>query len=164
MTRTSVRRWGNTACAGALMLLLSLLAAQPAVTQDGSPECPSGFVWQRMSGVGCVQENCFDIANAKLSYTSSCICLDGYRPCYELIDTSGIACDPFCPASQLVACVASDALCPGEQPAQPAGTQPQQPADVQTGDGAALEAPGTTVDNAPSSGDPDISVSVPDLV
>ena len=82
------------------------------------PECPSGFFWQRMSGVGCMQEGCTDIANAKYSYTGQCICLEGYRSCYEPVDYAGFdsaKCGPFCPASSLVACVAADALCPGEE-------------------------------------------------
>jgi hypothetical protein len=77
-----------------------------------------------MSGVGCVQSDCLQIANAKYSYTSACICLDGFKGCYEPIDSSGIDCDPFCPASKLIACVAPDAECPAARTAPgPAGPE-----------------------------------------
>jgi len=121
MRQATFRRSLVLACACALGLSIALIPAQPATAQDGGPECPAGFVWQRMSGVGCVQENCFDVANAKLSYTSACICLDGYKPCYEPVDSSGVECGPNCPVSALVGCVGADALCPGEAPA---GDQP----------------------------------------
>jgi len=139
------------------VLLLALTLAGPAAAQDGGPECPSGFVWQRMSGVGCVQEGCTSIPNAKLSYTSSCICLDEYRGCYEPVDSSGVACGPNCPASRLVACVSADALCPGEQPAndQPTGDQPAE--------AAGPEPAGPADSEAPSSDDRTTTVSVDDL-
>lgn len=81
--------------------------------------CPPGFDWQRMSGVGCVQSNCGEIANAKYSYTQACICQDGYKACYETIDYSGFdqtLCGPNCPFSTLISCVPQDAACPNEEP------------------------------------------------
>jgi hypothetical protein len=156
MTQFSARQWAILVCGCALALLPALIAPQPAAAQDGGPECPSGFVWQRMSGVGCVQEDCFNVPNAKLSYTSDCICLDGYKPCYEPVDSSGVACGPNCPMSRLVGCVDPDALCPGEQPA---GGQPadDQPADDQPANAAGSDPAGTTDGNTPT-------VSVDNLV
>jgi hypothetical protein len=39
-------------------------------------QCPSGYRWDRMSGVGCVQINCTSdkIANAHWGYVGDCIC------------------------------------------------------------------------------------------
>ena len=100
-----------------LTLILTLFLGSPSIkeAQAQEPECPPGFEWQRMSGVGCVQSDCTQISFAKLSYTSACICLDGYKGCYEPVDTTGVACGPNCPASKLVACVQPDAACPGEE-------------------------------------------------
>lgn len=163
MKHATLRRSLILAGACTLGFLIALIAAQPAMAQDGGPECPSGFVWQRMSGVGCVQENCFGVANAKLSYTSACICLDGYKGCYEPVDSSGVECGPFCPVSQLVGCVGPDALCPGEQPAgeQPVGDQPvgEEPENATGPDTAA-----TTDGDAPASDDRTPTVSVDNLV
>jgi hypothetical protein len=99
-----------------IILFLAALATSRAGAQE--PACPPGFDWQRMSGVGCVQSDCFDIPNAKLSYTSACICQDGYKDCSEPVDYEGFdrsLCGPNCPSSTLVACVPLDAPCPGEE-------------------------------------------------
>jgi len=79
-----------------------------------------------MSGVGCVQIGCTSIANAKLSYTRACICLDGFKGCYEPVDSSGANCGPNCPYSRLVACVDSGALCPGEEPTAEPDPEPTE--------------------------------------
>jgi len=104
----------------ALTLLIILLALLPqsqqiANAQDDGPECPPGFVWDRLSGVGCVQESCLAIPNAKYSYTSSCICVEGFKGCTVPVDHAGLACDPFCPAAELVACVPLEQSCPSTQ-------------------------------------------------
>jgi hypothetical protein len=111
-----------------------------------------------MSGVGCVQEDCFSVPNAKLSYTSACICLDGFKGCYEPVDSSGVACGPNCPASRLVSCVNADTVCAGEAPVggQPTGEQPANAAGPDTA--------GTTDSDAPSSNDRTATVSVDNLV
>ena len=98
-------------------VILTLFLGKPSIkgAQAQEPECPPGFDWRRMSGVGCVQSNCLDIPFAKLSYTSACICQDGYKGCYEPVDSTGVACGPNCPASKLIACVQPDAACPGEE-------------------------------------------------
>ncbi|MEJ2759065.1 MAG: hypothetical protein P8046_11340, partial [Anaerolineales bacterium] len=101
-----------------IMFLSAFFAAQSAQAQE--PICPPGFAWQRMSGVGCVQNNCLEIADAKYSYTQACICLDGYKGCYQQVDYSGFdqsQCGPNCPVSELTSCVAPDAACPNESPA-----------------------------------------------
>ena len=107
-----------------------------------SPECPLGFHWDRLSGVGCVQSNCLDITNGKYTYTGICSCVDDFQGCYEPIDASGIDCIPFCPTSRLLACVAPDAACPGIDPL-PGG-----------------ESPGNLLDESPI--EPDVSEE-PDL-
>lgn len=110
------------------LLCLGLGASGRAVAQE--PECPPGFKWVRMSGVGCVQEDCLDIPNAKLSYTSSCICLDGYKGCSELVDYTGFdreKCGPHCPNGRLIACIDPEATCPNEEPAPPAEQEAVEP-------------------------------------
>lgn len=73
--------------------------------------CRPGYVWQRMSGVGCVQESCSD-AGGHYSYTKACICSfvdskpgDLTKACMR--PSNYLAC-PSC----VFACVASDAECP----------------------------------------------------
>lgn len=115
----SSRRWVGwlalVAAAGATagLLFVSRVQAQ-------APQCPPGFVFDRNSGVGCVQVGCNEIANARYSYTGTCICNDGFRGCYEVVDYSGFEkeqCGPFCPFSALTACVVIGSACPGGQPA-----------------------------------------------
>jgi hypothetical protein len=104
-----------------LLLILVLLGSRGsgrAVAQE--PACPPGFKWVRTSGVGCVQEDCLEIPNAKLSYTSACICLDGYKPCWEPVDYTSFdrtGCGPNCPNSRLIACIEPEGTCPNEEPA-----------------------------------------------
>lgn len=102
-----------------LTVIITLFLGTPSIkeAQAQEPECPPGFEWQRMSGVGCVQSDCTQIPFAHLSYTSACICQDGYKACYEPVDSSGYACGPNCPVSRLTACVQPEAACPGEQTA-----------------------------------------------
>lgn len=127
MRRLFMKRW--------LLLLVALLALTfvPCLIRQAraqGPECPPGFFWRRMSGVGCMQEGCLDIANAKYSYTGACICLEGYKGCYEPVDYTafdGSKCGPFCPNSTLVACVEPDAPCPGEEPAPGPGEEAVEP-------------------------------------
>ncbi len=110
MTRTLVR-W--LPFLGVLCLFLCL--TRPVAAQG--PQCPPGFVWQRLSGVGCVQGDCLQIPNAHLSYEGHCICNEGYVGCYEPVDYAqfdGNKCKPFCPASRLVQCVPKGSLCPGQ--------------------------------------------------
>lgn len=123
-----------------LAAILGMRTFRSAQAQE--PECPPGFEWQRMSGVGCVQSDCLSIPNAKLSYTTACICLDGYKACYEPVDSTGVACGPNCPVSKLVACVQPDAACPGEviipsqDQAEPSTLIPVEEPDEQPGEEA----------------------------
>lgn len=59
------------------------MAASQVSAQD-EPErqnCPAGFVWIRMSGTGCVQE---DVPpNGRISYVGDSICNDGFVGIYE---------------------------------------------------------------------------------
>ncbi|MBU0612453.1 hypothetical protein KKB10_00400 [Patescibacteria group bacterium] len=81
-------------------------------------DCKSGYEYQRMSGVGCVQIDCNNIPDAHYSYTQHCICgssgsiyedaSDPNKECYR--EPSYTAC-PSC----LYACVHADESCPGEE-------------------------------------------------
>ena len=73
--------------------------------------CKSGYEWQRMSGVGCVQKDCKAVGG-HYSYTKACICGfvnpkpgDKTKSCIR--PSNYIAC-PSC----LYACVAPDSDCP----------------------------------------------------
>lgn len=91
-----------------LILLTALASAK---------ECPPGYEWQRMSGVGCVQSDCNDIPDAHYSYTRSCVCgssgsinenpEDPNKECRRSNDYES------CPGC-VYACVHSDEDCPGE--------------------------------------------------
>ena len=97
-----------------LGLVGGLSESTPTAAQDG-PQCPPGFHFERMSGVGCVQDNCPTITGARYSYTGTCICGDEYKGCYGPIiapDYDSALCFPFCPVSQLLSCVSHDATCP----------------------------------------------------
>ncbi len=86
------------------------------VSFNYAADCPSGYEFQPNSGVGCVQSNCFSIANAHLSYTGHCVCgssgsiaenpADPNKECYSQNES--------CPGC-VVACVGLDQSCPGEQ-------------------------------------------------
>jgi len=121
-----------------ITLYLGMHSIKDAQAQE--PECPPGFEWQRMSGVGCVQSDCQQIPFAKLSYTSACICLDGYKGCYEPVDSTGVACGPNCPYSKLIACVQPEAACPGEEIAPTEDLQ--EPPSVIPGEETVEEAAG----------------------
>jgi hypothetical protein len=97
-----MREWGLICSFVLFTLLLSTASAA---------DCPPGFRWDRMSGVGCVQIDCADVAkpNSHYSYTGQCIC--GTDDCVG---------NPYCvecyAQSKLVACVKPGEPCPGEKP------------------------------------------------
>jgi hypothetical protein len=65
-----------------------------------------------------MQEGCLDIANAKYNSVGACICVEGFKACYEPVDYAAFdseSCQAFCPASSLVACIAPDGTCPGAE-------------------------------------------------
>ncbi|MFH1054613.1 MAG: hypothetical protein V1744_00805 [Candidatus Altiarchaeota archaeon] len=90
-------------------------------------ECPPGFTWKRMSGVGCVQSDCGQVGGS-YTYEEHCFCRTT-RSCYEPVDYTGFdgkKCNPFCPVSRLYACVEPDSKCPHEldqEMAQEAATE-----------------------------------------
>ncbi|MBN2044804.1 MAG: hypothetical protein JW757_07280 [Anaerolineales bacterium] len=140
--RTGVLRQSLLVCLLAGGILAALLAGVwtlQAHAQDEGPVCPPGFDWQRMSGVGCVQSDCYDMGG-RLSYTSACICDDGLKACTEPVDYSNFdpaSCGIFCPGTRLVACVPLDQLCPGEEPPPPPEpdppiTEPEPPIEWET--------------------------------
>jgi len=158
MKRLSMKWW--------LVLLVALLLALmfvPYLIQQvwaQGPECPPGFVWKRMSGVGCMQEGCLDNANAKYSYTGACICIEGYKGCYEPVDYTafdGSKCGPFCPNSTLIACVEPDAPCPGEEPAPSLGEETVEP----MGSPTEGEEPSSPEEPAPGPGEEAVTPVVP---
>ena len=92
--------------------------APPAPTKSPTPTtgfaCPPGFVFDRMSGVGCKQENCGP--NGHWDYTGHCIpnepkavvcTVPGVPPGWP-----GDRCKPFCPPSFVYAYAPSAAACP----------------------------------------------------
>ncbi len=102
---------------GALGVLAVLLARGNVIYAQG-PLCPPGFVWQPNSGVGCVQENCGTIAGSKPSYTSQCICQEGFQACYKGVDYNkfdSTLCGPFCPNSALTSCIDPKSECPKDE-------------------------------------------------
>ena len=73
--------------------------------------CKPGYVWQRMSGVGCVQKDCSNVG-AHYSYTKACICgfvdpQPGALTKSCLRPSNYLAC-PSC----VFVCVAPDTDCP----------------------------------------------------
>ncbi len=94
-----------------LLLFLSMICLVNA------QECKPGYTWQRMSGVGCVQDDCKSIPNAHYSYTKDCICgssgsvnenpNDPNKACHREWEYKS------CPGC-LYACIHTDELCPGE--------------------------------------------------
>lgn len=99
---------------GLTIILISSIWVQRTYAQDGAPVCPPGFYWDRLSGVGCVQEDCFAVGY--LNYDGHCVCLEGYQGCYEPINYDiGFdpnLCYPFCPYSKLISCIQAPAVCP----------------------------------------------------
>ena len=81
-------------------------------------DCEPGYKFNRNSGVGCQQENCYDIPNAHYSYTGACICgtsgsinekpTDPNKSC--AYDNSNTSC-PGC----VYACIHFEEECPGQQ-------------------------------------------------
>jgi len=73
--------------------------------------CSPGYVWKRMSGVGCVQDDCVE-SGGHYSYTSACIC-SFVNPQAGALTKSCVR--PFnyiaCPGC-VYACVAPDSKCP----------------------------------------------------
>jgi hypothetical protein len=82
---TRAARYALAAAFMAAGLLLLFAAAQtPASAATSDPTgstCPDGYHWERVSGVGCVQNNL--PPNARYSYTSAPICNDGYIAVHE---------------------------------------------------------------------------------
>ncbi|MFC2163191.1 hypothetical protein ACFLRF_05870 [Candidatus Altiarchaeota archaeon] len=98
---------------------LSVFLVLALISQYASAiECPPGFEWQRMSGVGCVQpsKTC-KAAGGGWSYTRDCICRDK-KGCYEPVDYTSFdrkKCGNFCPGRLLIACVEPGQPCPNEK-------------------------------------------------
>jgi hypothetical protein len=64
----------------AVFLLDLALGASGAVAQE-KKNCPAGFNWVRLSGIGCVQEQL--PSHGKIGYDGTSICEDGYSGTYE---------------------------------------------------------------------------------
>ena len=118
--------------AAALCLLAGAVAPAPTAAQDG-PVCPPGFHFERMSGVGCVQDNCASIPGARYSYTGTCICGDEFKGCYAPVDAPDFdfsLCGPFCPVSQLLSCISPEDACPDLSPAVESPPVPAEGIDL----------------------------------
>lgn len=105
----SHRRHYVSGIIGAAALLLF------AVPVHGQSDCPAGYVWDRMSGVGCKQADCATIPDAHYSYEGYCVCgssgsinEDPAGPNKECgLPSDNVAC-PGC----VYACVHLDEECP----------------------------------------------------
>ena len=125
-----------------------LISAEPAQAQV---ECPPGFHFDRLSGTGCVQDDCGIIPESHFDSTGHCTCNEGYSPCFEPINEPGYdpaACFPFCPASRLTTCVSYLSTCPGEEPANTstivAVTEEEAPAEPEENTEEKSTSEGTT--------------------
>lgn len=122
------------------MLVVMLLTAAccavfsgPAPVHGAFGDCPEGYFFDRMSGVGCKQTHCADVPHGHWSYEGYCVCgssgstqenpLDPNKECYlPREDTSCSGC--------LAKCVHFNEPCPGEEKAQTT----LAPAPIQGGD------------------------------
>ena len=110
---------GGLFASGIFLLLFS--------TATLAVECPSGFIWDRMSGPGCIQADCDSksILHAHYSYTKDCICGTDdcigdplCVECYEPVDYTGFdkkTCGIFCPGIRLYTCVKAGERCPKDK-------------------------------------------------
>ncbi len=76
--------------------------------------CGPGYVWRRMSGVGCVQENCSD-AGGHYSYTQDCICGFVDSKPGDLTKTCSRPANYVSCASCVYACISPEEKCPDEK-------------------------------------------------
>jgi hypothetical protein len=112
---------GYLLCALLIAMGLSvLLFARQALAASPTPACPDGYNWQRMSGVGCVQTML--PPNAKYSYESRAICIDGYVAVYA-VGPNAYGSDPN--ITYLVECItAQQAAAKAAASAGPTGAPP----------------------------------------
>ena len=122
-----------------LIFLIAILVMEASAQE---PQCPSGFFWRRMSGVGCMQEDCVDVGGYYNSI-GSCTCPDGMAACTEPVDYSGFnadLCKPFCPGAKVISCVETPDACPSQNETTPPNQNPpdevippiDEPGDVVT--------------------------------
>lgn len=72
---------------GLLAVFLSDLAlGAPGVLADDKKNCPAGFIWERWSPSGCVQQQL--PGNGKIGYDGYGICEEGYQGIYERRETT----------------------------------------------------------------------------
>jgi len=113
------------------------------LAQAAFGDCPAGYEFQRMSGVGCVQKNCGSIPSAHYSYEGYCICgsagsinenpADPNKRC--TLPHGNAAC-PDC----VYACVHNNEDCPGEKPTET--VSPAEPPTEQSAVPAPAAEPG----------------------
>ncbi len=129
---------------------LFILCLLPTLVSAGISDCAAGYRFDRMSGVGCVQDKCRDVSHAFYNYVGYCVCYacgevgcsgdkDFSKECRRAPD------DKSCP-SCLYQCINPKDKCPGEKDPQTAVTPATQPS-AQTTQQASQNAPPTTVRN-----------------
>lgn len=96
-----------------------------AVSALGPDDCANGYEWKPNTGVGCVQSDCNDIADAHWSYTGTCVC-GSSGSMYEDSSDPNIECHrdsdfDACPGC-VYACVHIGDSCPDDEPAAPTNT------------------------------------------
>ncbi len=100
------------------LLALAVLAGS---VEAGIGDCASGYRFDRMSGVGCVQDRCADVSHAFYSYVGYCVCYAcGEAGCSGDKAYSKECRRPHdyksCPGC-LYACIGPGDKCPGEKDA-----------------------------------------------
>ncbi|MDD5111512.1 MAG: hypothetical protein PHG85_03125 [Candidatus Altiarchaeota archaeon] len=89
----------------------------------GIADCAPGYRFDRLSGVGCVQDKCSDVSHAFYNYVGYCVCY----ACGEVGCSGDKAFSKECRRPRdyescpgcLYACVSPESKCPGEQDAKP---------------------------------------------
>ncbi len=71
----------------AVFLLDLALGATGTLAQE-KENCPPGFFWERLSGIGCVQDRSTLPGHGKIGYDGTSICEDGYSGAYEHRETT----------------------------------------------------------------------------
>jgi hypothetical protein len=118
--RTPIRYVLGVAMFGVGLLMLTFAASSAAASP--SPDnhgCPDGYHWERMSGVGCVQDRLPE--HARYSYTSAAICNDGYVP-ISAPGPNAFGGDPS--ANYLVACLTPEEAAASAAASVPANATP----------------------------------------
>jgi hypothetical protein len=112
-----------------IFALVAISALLPLASAGGG-DCPAGYRFERMSGVGCVQDKCRDVPHAFYNYVGYCVCYScgevGCSGDKEFSKECKRAADYASCPNCLYSCINPGDKCPQEQttkpPAQPTTT------------------------------------------